>query len=250
MVFLLVCLVFSVWCYTTKHWANVQISGWFVFLVYDFFGCNFCCLELFLFPIYSIDVNGKYSAWQEPLKLSAQSQCNSSNNFLPKRYETVIQHVRNGGFVVIISQMCLLTARFWASNPIRLCTSLYSGSGTTDECHKNITLIHLWEPFFFFFCNFIFHDTLKPPFSPMCFFGSLQDLEAECWVWVRSICSFSSVAVLHFCNWWYHCVWASGRWKSHCSLVNNLRLYSAVKSARELIPQAIQWCPKKAGMII
>lgn len=214
-----------------------------------FFGCNFCCLELFLFPIYSIDVNGKYSAWQEPLKLSAQSQCNSSNNFLPKRYETVIQHVCNGGFVVIISQMCLLTARFWASNPIRLCTSLYSGSGTTDECHKNITLIHLWEHFFFFL-QFHFPWYLKATIFTYVFIWELARSGSRMLSMVRSICSFSSVAVLHFCNWWYHCVWASGRWKSHCSLVNNLRLYSAVKSARELIPQAIQWCPKKAGMII
>ena len=116
-----------------------------------------------------------------------------------------------------------------------------------NECHKNIILIHLWE---FFFCNLIFHNTLNAWFSLTCLFRNLQDLEADCWVWVRSVCSFFNRAVLHFCKCWYLCVWASGRWKSHWRLVNNLRLCSTVKSARELIPQAIYWWQKRAYMIM
>lgn len=106
---------------STEFMYNSVVGLFFLFISIYIFGCIFYPLELFLFAL--MGVNGKHCAWQNLLKLTAHSKCNSSNNFSPKRYETITQHMHNSRFVVIISQMCLLTARLWASNPI--CLSIF-----------------------------------------------------------------------------------------------------------------------------
>lgn len=106
---------------STEFMYNSVVDLFFLFICIYIFGCSFYPLELFLFTL--MNINGKYCAWQDLLKLTAHSQCNSSNNFSPKRYEAITQHMHSGRFVVIISQMCLLTTRFWASNPI--CLSVF-----------------------------------------------------------------------------------------------------------------------------